>query len=130
MREPGATVASILGDADAALTAAKTGRRGGVELFSAAMRAAAVQRLSLETDLRRAIERGELSLHVQPIVKLTTREVVAQEALVRWERPAGDVSPELFVSVAEDAGFITALGERLLTRAVGLLQSGDVPRLT
>jgi diguanylate cyclase (GGDEF)-like protein/PAS domain S-box-containing protein len=131
IREPGATPTSILRDADAALTRAKSQRRSGVEVFSEAMRADAVQRLSIETDLRRALERDELSVHLQPIVKIATGEVVASEALVRWERPASAAVPtELFVSIAEDAGIIAALGERVLSRAIRLLRSGNGPRIT
>jgi diguanylate cyclase (GGDEF)-like protein/PAS domain S-box-containing protein len=130
VREPGATPASILRDADSALTRAKLQRRGGVGVFSASMRADVVQRLSIETDLRRALERDELAVHLQPIVKIATREVVASEALVRWERPEGYISPELFVPIAEDAGLVGALGERVLSRAIDLLRSGNGPRIS
>jgi diguanylate cyclase (GGDEF)-like protein/PAS domain S-box-containing protein len=130
LREPGATAASLLRDADAALTRAKARRRGGVEVFTAEMRADALQRLAIETDLRRALQRDELALHLQPIVKLATREVIGSEALARWHRPSGDVRPELFVAVAEEAGLIGGLGDWVLQRAVQLLESEAAAKIS
>jgi len=94
------------------------------------MRADALQRLAIETDLRRALQRDELALHLQPIVKLATREVIGSEALARWHRPSGDVRPELFVAVAEEAGLIGGLGDWVLQRAVQLLESEAAAKIS
>jgi len=98
-------------DADTALYRAKSGGRGRIEVFDAAMHEQVVARLQLETDLRRAIERGELVVHYQPIVSLDRGEVTGLEALVRWQHPTrGLVAPGEFISVAEETGLIVPLG--------------------
>ena len=78
---------------------------------STRMRDRAVARLQLETDLRRAIERGEFQLYYQPIISLATRRIAGFEALVRWRHPErGLVLPEEFIRVAEETGLIVPLG--------------------
>ena len=74
-------------DADVALYRAKDGGGGRFELFDSGMRKRMMERLALEEDLRRALERDELELYYQPIVDLDTRRIVGVEGLVRWRHP-------------------------------------------
>src|SRR5260370_36368655 len=88
-------------------------RIGGdrIEVFKPAMRARKSDRLTLETDLRRALERQEITLLYQPIVWLEDRTVAGFEALMRWDHPKmGRLSPSEFIALAEETGLILALG--------------------
>jgi diguanylate cyclase (GGDEF)-like protein len=108
-----------LRDADLALYAAKTERRGSVKLFAAEMRHAAVNRLTLERHLRRALDRDELHVVYQPVVDVESGAIVGMEALLRWRSEAlGDVSPAEFIPIAERTGLILPIGRFVLARAV------------
>jgi len=108
----------IIRDADTAMYRAKAQGRGRSEMFDVEMRAEAVARLQLETDLRRGVERNELRLVYQPIVNLESGAVVGFEALVRWQHPKrGTVSPAEFIPLAEDTGLIVPVGEFVLLEA-------------
>lgn len=97
----------LLRDADVALYRAKDAGRARAELFDRSMRDAAVARLQLEGDLRRALGRDELCVHYQPVFDLETMGVVGVEAFVRWVHPhRGLLLPDRFISVAEEAGLI------------------------
>lgn len=88
-------------------------RQGGdrIEVFRPAMRAQRTDRLALEMDLRRAVERGEIKLLFQPIVRLEDRTVAGFEALMRWDHPKhGRLGPSEFISIAEESGLIVELG--------------------
>jgi diguanylate cyclase (GGDEF)-like protein/PAS domain S-box-containing protein len=115
-----ATAESLLRDAGLALNRAKAERGGRVELFEAEMRAAAMARLELEANLRRAIARSELSLALQPIVRLSDRTPVRAEALVRWHHAGRAYQPDEFVPVAEEVGLIVPLGDWIIDRAARL----------
>jgi diguanylate cyclase (GGDEF)-like protein/PAS domain S-box-containing protein len=107
----------ILKDAELAMYHSK--RIGGdrIEVFKAAMRARKSDRLTLEAELRRAIEREEIKLHYQPIVRLEDRTIAGFEALARWEHPKlGRMSPAEFISIAEEIGLIVDLGMFVLER--------------
>jgi predicted signal transduction protein with EAL and GGDEF domain len=101
----------MLRDADIALYRAKARERGGCEIFDETMRHDVLRRLELETDLRRALERGQFNLHYQPIVDLRTGGVTGLEALLRWNHPSrGLLLPAEFVPVAEETGLIVDIG--------------------
>jgi diguanylate cyclase (GGDEF)-like protein len=104
------SVDDLLRDADTAMYRAKAAGRGGYELFDPAMHASAMKRLTLETELRRAVERKEFVVYYQPIVELLSSETCGFEALVRWQRPDGRLAePSEFITVAEDTGLIVPL---------------------
>jgi diguanylate cyclase (GGDEF)-like protein/PAS domain S-box-containing protein len=107
----------VLKDAELAMYHAK--RIGGdrIEVFKPAMRARKTDRLTLESELRRALEREEITILYQPIIRLEDRSVAGFEALARWDHPKmGRMSPSEFISVAEEIGLIVDLGMFVLDR--------------
>jgi diguanylate cyclase (GGDEF)-like protein/PAS domain S-box-containing protein len=114
----GLDVSSLLQTSDAAMYAAKHQGKNRVQFFTPEMGQEARERLELENYLRRAIERGELSLHYQPQFGPGTASVVRFEALLRWKNPVlGSVSPMKFIPVAEEAGLIVSIGNWVLEQA-------------
>jgi diguanylate cyclase (GGDEF)-like protein len=112
------TPTSLISDADAAMYHAKERGRARFEIFDGAMRARVVERLSVENDLRRAAQRGELDLLYQPIVSMEDRRLVSVEALVRWRHPTrGVLDPKAFIPVAEESGLIDPIGRWVLDSA-------------
>lgn len=108
----------LLKNADIAMYHAKIRGKNSFAYFSYSMTAQADERLSLENDLRDALERDELQLHYQPIVALGDGNISGVEALVRWQHPIrGEVPPDIFVPIAEESGLIERLGEWVLDRA-------------
>jgi diguanylate cyclase (GGDEF)-like protein/PAS domain S-box-containing protein len=108
----------LLRDADTAMYRAKALGKARCEVFDVRMREAAIARLAVETDLRRAIEQNEFELHYQPIISLATGMLSGFEALVRWRHPQrGLVSPQDFIGIAEETGLIVPLGAWVLNRA-------------
>ena len=109
---------ALIRDADAAMYRAKERGRARYEIFDEAMRVRVAHRLRTEDELRTAIERGELRVHYQPVVSLTTGGVMGAEALVRWEHPVhGLMGPMEFIPVAEESGLIDAIGRWVLDAA-------------
>jgi diguanylate cyclase (GGDEF)-like protein len=131
--DPQSSAEGLLNDAELAMYRAKKTGGDRVEPFQPAFRMAASDRLQLESDLRRAIERKELSLVYQPIVRLADAEIAGFEALMRWEHPKrGTVAPDEFIPLAENCGLIADLGLFAFERATTdlstwLTQTGDVP---
>lgn len=118
--DPGrASADALVRNADLALYAAKAAGRGKHCLYQPSMHSEAAERQLLENDLRQAIERGELSVHYQPIVRAAEEEISGFESLVRWQHPTrGAISPSKFVPLAEEAGLIDKIGEWVLRTAL------------
>jgi len=113
----------ILRDADTAMYKAKSHGRGKFAVFEQGMHTHAVERLRLETDLRRAIERGEFAVFYQPILSLKTNLLSGYEALVRWRHPErGLLNPGDFVQMAEETGMIVSIDRFVLREACRQMQ--------
>jgi len=108
----GVVIDEVISSAEAALRQAKEAGRNGYRFYSKEFNDKAAHRLSLENQLRKAIERGELELFYQPKMRVETRAFCGAEALLRWRHPQGGiVLPGEFVPVAEESGLIAVLGE-------------------
>lgn len=113
----GRDVSHLLRHADTAMYRAKQSGSGFC-YYEAAMEAALTSRLKTENELRRGLERGEITVFYQPVVDVASREIVGVEALARWLHPErGLVPPVDFIPLAEETGLIVALGERVLRNA-------------
>lgn len=114
----------LLRDADTAMYRAKEQGRERYEVFNPEMHTAALKKLRLETDLRRAIERQEFRIHYQPIICLKSWEILGFEALVRWQHPdQGLLAPAEFIPLAEDAGLISGIDFWVLQEACSQLRT-------
>ncbi|TDF82953.1 EAL domain-containing protein [Pseudomonas sp. H9] len=121
--QDGSDVASLIRNADAAMYRSKAKGRNRVESYTRDLTAQASERIALEHELRRAIERDELSLNYQPKFSLKTQSLVGAEALIRWTHPLfGDVPPEHFIALAEENGMILQLGDWVLEHACRQMQ--------
>ncbi len=116
----GHTGDQLLRNADLAMYLAKEQGKDRIEEFQDQMHVAVVQRLELETDLRRAVLSEELRVHYQPIINLDSGAIVGFEALVRWQHPTqGLLQPISFIPFAEEIGFIHNIDRFVLTEACG-----------
>ena len=114
----GLDVDEFLRNADVAMYTAKNGGRGRYELYEVEMGAAVIHRIELEQDLQRAAEQGELVLHYQPLVSLSTGRITGFEALLRWQHPTfGLLQPASFIDLAEESGAIVSMGAWVLRTA-------------
>ena len=130
----GTDLDSLARSADAAMYRAKADGRNNYRFFTAEIQAQSDRTLLLDNALRRALERGQLSLHYQPQMALATGRVVGAEALLRWQHPElGAVSPAEFIPVAESSGLILPIGEWVIRTAVAQLaqwQRAGLPLIT
>src|SRR4051812_21380021 len=109
----------LLRNADLAMYRAKGLGKGRFQVFEPGMHVAVLERLELEVDLQRALDRAEMCLHYQPIIELATAKVIGLEALVRWRHPVrGMIQPNDFIPLAEETGQIYRLGEWVLEQAI------------
>ncbi len=119
----------LVRNADVAMYVAKTRGKGTHVMFEPEMHTAALERLVVEADLRAAIEREEFMLQFQPIVLLTTGEIIGAEALVRWTcRERGTVPPGLFIPIAEETGLIVAIGRWVLRHSCRMARRWESER--
>ena len=114
----GLTMGELFANADTALYRAKAEGRNAFRFFTAKMHEAAIARMGLETELRRAIPNHEFALYYQPVVELATGRIAKAEALVRWLHPLrGTIPPNDFIPIAEDSGLILPLGHWIIGEA-------------
>jgi diguanylate cyclase (GGDEF)-like protein/PAS domain S-box-containing protein len=126
LTEPGKTADDVLRDADVAMYDAKAKGGGGIyKVFDqASMGTRSSERLQIEADLRKGLERDELELYYQPFYSLAEQRIVGAEALVRWHHPVnGLINPAKFIPMAEETGLILPLGRYVLDRACHQVRS-------
>ncbi|MFN3865299.1 MAG: putative bifunctional diguanylate cyclase/phosphodiesterase, partial [Demequina sp.] len=121
---------SLMSAADAAMYRAKTSGKSRTEVFEPSMRTASDMHSALAAELADAIEDGQLVLHYQPILELSTRAIVGYEALVRWQHPTrGLLPPAAFLPLIEDKNLSVALGAALVDQAAQFLAHGPSPTM-
>jgi EAL domain-containing protein (putative c-di-GMP-specific phosphodiesterase class I) len=116
--DDGQDAETLIKNADTAMYQAKEGGRQGYRFFRPEMNVLAVERQSIEEDLRRALKLKEFTLHYQPRINLSTGAIIGAEALIRWTSPTrGQVSPLDFIPIAEDSRLILLIGAWVLREA-------------
>lgn len=116
--EDGEDVQTLLKNAGVALSRVKEHGENGYQFFTADMNAKALKRLTMESSLRRALEREEFEVYYQPKIDISSRRIVGSEALLRWRHPeSGIISPADFIPLAEETGLIMPIGEWILKTA-------------
>lgn len=122
--QDGKDVETLLRNADAAMYKAKEVGRNTFQFYAAEMNTATLERLMLESSLRRAVRNQEFELHYQPLVSLKSGLVIGVEALIRWRHPElGMIMPDRFIQLAEDSGLINPIGDWVLGEACRQVQA-------
>ncbi|MBA3752907.1 MAG: EAL domain-containing protein, partial [Nitrospira sp.] len=130
----GTTVETLLKNADSAMYHAKEQDRNNCQFYSSGLNTAAAERLDLERDLRRALERQEFVVYYQPTLNIHSRTILGAEALIRWKHPTrGLVPPGVFLTAANDTGLIRPMDEWVLREAccqVKTWEQAGLPAIT
>jgi len=114
----GNNVEVLLKNADTAMYQAKESGRNGYKFFTSSMNKTVTARMQVEQALRRAVKENEFVLHYQPVVSLSTGEIIGAEALIRWQHPDdGLVYPDSFIGIAEETGLIEPIGQWVIEQA-------------
>jgi diguanylate cyclase (GGDEF)-like protein/PAS domain S-box-containing protein len=122
--DDGQEIGDLLKNADVAMYHAKAKGRGNYQFFTEDMNIATTRRMTIESDLRLALERSEFELHYQPQLELRSGTIVGVEALIRWHHPTrGMVPPGDFIPIAEEIGMIAAIGDWVLREACRQLKA-------
>lgn len=115
------TLEALLINADQAMYDAKGHGKNRFSYFKPEMQSAALERISLGNELRRAVEQQKLELHYQPIIDLASGRIVKAETLLRWNHPErGPIGPDQFIPIAEDIGLIGKIGDWVFHQAVAM----------
>ncbi len=126
----GSTVEALLKNADTAMYHAKEQGRNNCQFYSSGLNAAAAERLDLENELRRALEREEFVVFYQPKLNIHSRKILGAEALVRWKHPKrGLVPPGVFLNAAIDTGLIRSMDEWVLREACRQVKAWEMAGL-
>ncbi len=115
--DDGESATDIMRHADRAMYEAKKQGKNSYKFFSQEMNNHALRRLTMESELRKAVDNDQIDIHYQPKVDLVTGEMNGAEALARWNFDGEAIAPDVFIAIAEESGLILPLGEFILTKA-------------